>query len=326
MERVSTLKRVTLVFVLIIVHRISGQDATEPLYRVVLHEGLLLLAIGEGSAWTWDSENQVVEEVDLETGETVGAPIRLDVAALTGSVEDGSLWICSEGRDQLTRIDTETHTVTATIDIDAYFEEWEYVGVITGDGTVWVRGQTAVLQIDPEANEVIGEPVPAGEEVNFATVAGGELWTGSHDDGLISRIDPETNEVLDQFDVGFSVHGLAVDDQSIWVLDEHSFGVAQVDKETLETINLIPIDFVGANLSAGNGSVWIAPAARDSGQWLGNDVFVRINSEESTIVGEFAVGTDDVTPADYYLAVFEDGEAWAVVFGEITLLRRLPEG
>jgi streptogramin lyase len=300
----------------------STATVTEVGERIVL-EGVTFLAIGEGSAWMWNGVDGTVGQVDLAAGIPTGTKIPLDMEAMTGSVESGSLWVLSRTVDTIVRIDLASGDVVAFIDISAYFEEWEPAALVTGEGTVWVRGQFAVLQIDPAANQVSGEPVPAGEEILSAGIADGELWVGSHDDGLITRIDLGTRRITAQFDIGFSVHGLAVDDESAWVLDEHGFGVVRIDPATNAIAFRTTIDFVGANLAVTDGGVWVAPAARDSGVALGNDAYVRIDTGAQAVVETIHVGDHESRRDGYYLALTEDGESWAVIFGDTqtTLVR-----
>jgi streptogramin lyase len=302
---------------------VSSDEGT----RIVMNADTGFLAIGQGSAWVWDRNDRVIEAIDLETATPTDTSIPLDFEPFIGSagVEMGSLWVLSDNRAQLARIDLTTYEVIAAIDLSAYYAKWEYVSVVTGEGTVWIRGEETVTQIDPRTNQVIGEPIPSGEEVIIATVARGELWTGSHDDGLITRIDAQTNQTTDQLIMDFSVHGLAVTGDAAWVLDEHGFAVVRVDPTTNTVTASIPIDFVASNIMAAGDDIWVAPAAQDNGP-TGNDVFVRIDSETNTIVEEVHVGVTESRRDGYYLGLYEDGEAWALIYDdERTTLVRLSE-
>jgi DNA-binding beta-propeller fold protein YncE len=183
--------------------------------------------------------------------------------------------------------------------------------IAAGEGAVWITDQTNVIQIDPRTNEIIGEPIPAGEEIIAVALGHGTLWTGSHDDGVISRVDAKTHRFVASFDVGFSIHGLAVSDGSAWVLDEHGFAVVRIDPQTNQIQERIPINFVGANLAAGADSVWVAPAARDSGAPTNNDGIARIYKEQKQIVETIHVG--DVPASEYYSVYFSEGSLWVLV-------------
>lgn len=298
----------------------------EPLDQIDFDEGQLFLAVGDGNVWVWNRDQQMIEAYNLAAGQPTDIAISLPFEAFAASVEAGSLWILSSDRTQVAGINLTTYELNGTVDISAYYEPWEYVTIVTGEGTVWIKGEETVLQIDPQTHEIIGEPIPAGEEILFATIANGELWIGSHDDGLITRLDIQTQQINAQFDLGFSVHGLAVTDTAAWVLDEHGFGVVQVDLQTNGVTARIPIDFVAANLAALNDEVWVAPAAYDGGSATDNDSFLCIDAENSQVMETVPVGGIQSSEAGYYLGLVEDGEAWAVIFDDpITRLVRLPE-
>jgi hypothetical protein len=293
---------------------------------LVLEADTQLLAIGHGSAWVWNPIEAVVEQVNLTTGRSTDIKIPLPVAALNGSIEAHSLWILSDTRDSVVEVDLTTYESVATIDVSAYFEAEEFVNVITGEGTVWLKGEQTVLQIDPQLHVIRGDPIQAGEEIIVAIIANGELWTGSHDDGLITRIDLQTHEILSQFELGFSVHGLAVGTDWVWVLDEHDFAIVQVDLQSNQPMARIPIEFVGSNIAVVNDNVWVAPAAFDSGQPTNNDALIRIDPQTSTIVEAIHVGKIRSHQDGYYLILVEEGEAWVVITDdELTTLVRLSE-
>ena len=167
------------------------------------------------------------------------------------------------------------------------------------------------MQIDPDTNKIVGEPLPAGEEIIVAALGHGTLWTGSHDDGIITRVDAETHSIVATIEVGFSVHGLAVSEDAAWVLDEHGFGVVQIDPQNNQLQERVPIDFIGSNLVAGVGSVWVAPAARDSGQPTMKDGIVCILEAERQIVDTIHVG--DVPASEYYSVYFSEGFLWVLI-------------
>jgi DNA-binding beta-propeller fold protein YncE len=186
-----------------------------------------------------------------------------------------------------------------------------YLLLVAGEGAVWLTNQTHVIQIDPQTNQIVGEPIPAGEEIITLALGHGTLWTGSHDDGIITRVDAKTHRVVATIEMGFSVHGLAASDESAWVLDEHGFGIVQIDPQTNQLGERVPIDFIAANLAAGAGSVWVAPAARDNGQATGNDGIVRISENKARIVNTIRAG--DAGTSEYYSVYFSEGLLWTLV-------------
>ena len=280
--------------------------------RISLPQGAWAVAFGEGSIWVTNREEHNVLRIDMEIGEAVGIPIRLDFEPRQITYGEGAVWICSADHTRLARIDPQTDEVVAEIDLRPLaIPDHVLLLLSAGEGAVWITDQTNVIQIDPQTNQIVGQPLPAGEEIIAVDLGHGTLWTGSHDDGLISRIDAKTHVVVASFNVGFSVHGLAVSNESVWVLDEHGFAIVRIDPQTNRMQERIPIDFIGANLAAGADSVWVAPAARDSGFSTGNDGIARISEDEKRIVDTIHVG--DVPASEYYSVYFSEGSIWVLI-------------
>jgi streptogramin lyase len=250
--------------------------------------------------------------IDMESGAPTGLPIPLDFEPREIAYGEGAVWVVSMDHIRLARIDPQINQVVAEITLHFLnIPDYVLLLITAGESAVWITDQTNVIQIDPHTNQVVGQPLPAGEEIIAVALGHGTLWTGSHDDGIISRVDAKTHQVVASFEVGFSIHGLAVSDESAWVLDEHGFGVVRIDPQTNGLQERIPIDFIGANLTAGAGSVWVAPAARDSGAPTGNDGIARIGELEKQVLKIIHVG--DAATSDYYSVYFSEGSLWVLV-------------
>ena len=280
--------------------------------RILLPKGAWAVAFGGGFIWVTNREEHNVLRIDMDSGEAAGSPIALDFEPREIAYGEGAVWVVSADHTHLARIDSQTNKLVAEIDLRSLQIPDHVLLLITaGEGAVWITDQTNVIQIDPRTNQIVGQPLPAGEEIIAVAVGHGTLWTGSHDDGIISRVDAKTHEVVATIDMGFSVHGLAVSDESAWVLDEHGFAVVRIDPQSNQLQERIPIDFIGANLAAGADSVWVAPAARASGAPTGNDGIARIGEEEKQIIETVPVG--DVPASEYYSVYFSEGSVWALV-------------
>ncbi|HEX6033149.1 MAG TPA: hypothetical protein VFY83_01900 [Anaerolineales bacterium] len=280
--------------------------------RIPLPQGAWAVAFGDGSIWVTDRTEHAVLRLDMETGSAAGSPIALGFEPREITYGEGAIWVCSADHNRLARIDPQTNQVVTEIDLlSLEIPDHVFLLLAAGEGAVWITDQTHVIQIDPQTNQMVGQPLPAGEEIIAVGLGHGTLWTGSHDDGIVSRVDAKTHSVVASFDVGFSVHGLAVSEKSAWVLDEHGFGIVRIDPQNNELQERIAIDFIAANLTAGAGSVWVAPAARDSGSPTGNDGIARVSEEKKQILETIHVG--NVPANDYYSVYFSEGSVWVFV-------------
>jgi streptogramin lyase len=269
------------------------------------------IAFGDGSIWVSDSTEHHITRINANTGKTTGA-IALDFTPREIAYGEGAVWVCSVDRSRLARIDPRTNEVVAEVDLrPLQISDHVYLLLAAGEGAVWLTNQTAVIQIDPQINQIVGDPLPAGEEIITFALGHGTLWTGSHDDGIVSRVDSKTHRVVATIDMGFAVHGLTVSQESAWVLDEHGFAVVRIDPQTNHLQERVPIDFVAANLTAGADSVWVAPAARDSGQATGNDGIARLSEQEKRLVETIHAG--HAATSEYYSVYFSEGLLWILV-------------
>ncbi|HEY0737868.1 MAG TPA: hypothetical protein VGD69_23315 [Herpetosiphonaceae bacterium] len=292
--------------------------------RIGLPSGTRSVTFGDRSIWISNPAERSVSRLDSRTGEVVRSPIALDFEPWEIMYGAQALWVCSADRTRLVRIDPRTHTVVATIDLRALsLPTTDRLLLAADKRTLWLTTQTTVFQIDPGTNRIVGQPLQVGEEIIAAAVGHGSLWTGSHDDGIVARIDSTTRRVVTTIDVGFAVHGLAVSEESAWVLDEHGFAVVRIDPQSNRLGERIPIDFVAANLTAGSRSVWVAPAARDSGQATGNDGVLRIGEAEQRAVETIHVG--EAATSQYYALFSAEGAAWVWIDApEQTLVQIAP--
>ena len=280
--------------------------------KILLPIGATTVTFGAGFIWVINSTERSVSKIDVSTGKIAGSPVILEFEPREIAYGEGAVWVLSADRSCMARIDPLAHELVAEIDLSLLqIPEYNLVLIAAGERAVWITDQTAVIQIDSQTDQLVGEPLTTGEEIIAAAAGHGTFWTGSHDDGIIARVDPVTHQVVARIEVGFSVHGLAVDEESAWVLDEHGFAVVRIDPQTNQLQERIPIDFVGANLAAGAGSVWVAPAARDNGQSTGNDGIVRISSGEKQILETIHVG--DAPESEYYAVYFIDNSIWVLV-------------
>lgn len=280
--------------------------------RISLPPGAQSVAFGKQSIWVSIPTERSISRIDVSTGRIVDSPTLLDFEPREIAYGEGAVWVVSTDRTSLARIDPQTNEVIAAIDLRSFqIPTYNLVLIAAGEGAVWITDQTMVIQIDPQTNQIVGQPLPAGEEIITVALGHGTFWTGSHDDGIVTRVDPRTHQVVAKIEVGFSVHGLAVDEESAWVLDEHGFAVVRIDPKSNQLQDRIPIDFVGANLAAGAGSVWVAPAARDDGRSTGNDGIARISSDEKRIVETIHAG--DVPTSEYYAVYFVEGSIWVLI-------------
>ena len=128
------------------------------------------IAVGAGSVWAVDGEQDVVRRIDH--GGKVLRVIRAGHAPVAITVGEGAVWVANGDDDSVSRIDPRTSLVTKAISVGE-----EPAAVATGGGSVWVAnsGDGSVSRIDPRTNHVI-DTYSVGHSPQGVAVAGGAAW------------------------------------------------------------------------------------------------------------------------------------------------------
>ncbi len=283
------------------------------------------MAVGGGFIWVIAGGSVV--RIDPKTNQVIGKPIPAGVQ-FESDIElgEGALWVTVIGsgdlgapndRDAVSRIDTETGETVATIKVSR-----GPVSLAVTPGAVWVvnfgmNGDT-VTQIDAKTNQIIGEPIQTGRAPLSMTVGDGSLWVANHDAGTVTRIDPNTDQVVANIDVPSEPHRITFGEESIWVSNWHDNSVSRIDPETNQLVGEpIEIGFPAGNIVAGLGSVWVTSDYRVEGDSK-NVVVVRIDPQTNQVVETIPVGGH---PID--VAVTEDA-VWVSVQNPDMVLRFNP--
>jgi len=140
----------------------------------------------------------------------------------------------------------------------------------SGDGLLWVVSGSSILRIDPQTNQVVGDPIQPGislEDIAFGdgalwvtTVASGDLGAPSENDA-VSRIDPQSGEIVATIKVGRGPMSVAFTPKAVWTV---SFGmtgdtVVRIDPQTNQIAgDSIQTGRAPLSLALGEGSLWVA--------------------------------------------------------------------
>jgi hypothetical protein len=274
-----------------------------------LGEANMPAGFGEGSLWA--------------TGFTPSCDDVIgDSASASASASSGAGCVLP-AKTHLKRVDPRTGEVVAVIPLEG-FEGSPDGGspeLAVGAGSVWISHDEfsdpkprrypgdLVLRVDPQTNRVVDRiPVdtPTGLAFGF-----GSVWVTSAGYGTLSRIDPQTGEVVAKIDVDRGAVDVAVDESSgaVWVAGQQNKPennkLSRVDPETNRVVAEIPIraharDGGADNVAVGEGEVWVSSA----------DKLLKVNPETNEVAGMVSVGADDSHVAVYGGGVWAMGQAW----------------
>jgi streptogramin lyase/predicted Ser/Thr protein kinase len=232
------------------------------------------LTVGEGAVWVASSSQGEgrLTEIDPPTGR-VRRDFSLgysDPVALAAG--QGAVWVAANDvrrGSAVLRILPATGEVVATIPLP---DKLRSIGA--GEGAVWVasegsnvfggRVESAVWRIDPERNEVVAT-IEVTDPVGLA-VGEGAVWIAESGPGSVTRIDPATNRVASEIEIGANLGGIAAGEGSVWVTDYDAAVIARIDAKTNRVVaksTLVPPrpDFpaqVGpGDVAVGSEGVWV---------------------------------------------------------------------
>ena len=129
-------------------------------------------------------------------------------------------------------------------------------------------------------------------------------------DGTVSRIDPDSGEVVETIAVGLDPRGIAIGFGSVWVALAGSNTVVRIDPETNEVTQPIGVGNAPGSLAVSADAVWVVNTL--------DDTVSRIEPDTNSVVDTIAVGDD---PAEIAVA---GGIVWVANEADGTLSRIEP--
>ena len=281
---------------------------------------------GDGLLWVISGSS--ILRIDPQTNQVAEGPIQPGIQLEDIAFGNGALWVTTVASgdlgapsdlDAISRIDPQSGEVVAALKVSR-----GPMSVAFTPDAVWVVnfGQTGdtVIRIDPQTNQLAGDPIQTGNAPLSLAVGEGSVWVANHDAHTITRIDLATNQVVANITVPSEPHRVAFGEGAVWVANWHINSVTRVDPQTNEVVGEpIPIGHPAGNMAAGLGSVWVTSDYRGPGDGAPEDVvLVRIDPQTNQVVETIPLGGH---PIDVEIA----GEAvWVSTQGPNKVLRINP--
>lgn len=185
-------------------------------------------------------------------------PVKIDSgiggASPAVAANPDSVWILSDDRTTLSRIDPDQNKVVAELRLPAGCNTLTF-----GETALWVTcpSENRVLRINPETT-LVEKRIEVSPKPTALAIGESSVWVLCIKDGKIERIDPKTNKVMKTIETGVSgatTGGIAVGQGSIWVTLT-GFPITRIDPVSEKVVQ----QFWGAGGGAiqfGAGSVWL---------------------------------------------------------------------
>jgi virginiamycin B lyase len=129
------------------------------------------IAVGAGSVWAVDGDQDVVRRIDPDSGKVLRI-IRAGNAPVAITVGAGAVWVANDEEDSVSRIDPRTSSVTKAISVGD-----QPAALATGGGSVWVAnsGDGSVSRIDSRTDRVT-DTLSVGHSPQGVVVSGNAAW------------------------------------------------------------------------------------------------------------------------------------------------------
>jgi YVTN family beta-propeller protein len=202
------------------------------------------------------ADTKGLQRIDPKTNKvTATLPIgpALSEGGLTANAD--SVWMLTDMKGRLARIDPDTNRMVAEIQVPA----GSSVAVLGEDKAIWVVStqESTVVRIDPNTN-LITDRIAVGPNPRFTTAGGGAIWTLNQGDGTVSRIDVKTRKLVTNIEVGVPGGGgeIAYGEGFVWVT-VFEIPLTQIDPENNKVVKQW-VGLGGDAVRVGHGSVWLS--------------------------------------------------------------------
>ena len=245
----------------------------------------------------------------------------------------GALWVPNAGDGTVSRVDTTSGRVVASIKVGdptaftrrdmctggvhSYHNESIEIricdspsAVAVAGGAVWAakNEDDAIVRIDPATNAVT-QTVPIGGTPWSMLGTPDELWVSDFNDDMLVRVDPATGSIVRE--VTGLEHGpteMLLTADGLWVLNYRVNRVTRLDRASARAVAVIDTDINPQALALVGDEVWVRTQ---------HGMVDRIDPRANAIVGRFAASDGQGRPAVDRVAVTPSG----VWFPGLTLRR-----
>jgi class 3 adenylate cyclase/streptogramin lyase len=248
-------------------------------WHVAVGEGPTLVSVAAGRAWLLNRA-QTISLVDVEARslvKTFGVPT---TPAGIAAAPDG-LWVGDSVKASVLKLAADTTRVLEEIDapplkVQSFREgdsarnhEGPFIDggpMVLARGALWfLSGDTTLSRIEPRTGQVearIRYKGFAGVGPAFVAADSEAVWV--YGGGALTRIDPESNEIVSSVEITAS-GPIAAGLGSVWVADRQNNQVLQVAPESVlgsapSVVRTIAVGGTPIGVAAGAGSLWVAVA------------------------------------------------------------------
>ena len=215
------------------------------------------LVVAFDTVWAPLCGDGAIARVSVKDGKVTATP-KILVPAGNGRIATGagSVWVITERKGVLSRIDPDTNAPVAEIYVTG-----GATSVAFGEDALWITSEDGekgrVTRVNPKTNETV-EVIEVGPKPGRVAVGEGAVWTLNRGNGSVSRIDPGSNKVSATITIGDAVAEgeIAAGLGSVWV-SAPGVPIVRIDPANNRAVQKFTGEGGGAVLAA-HGSLWVA--------------------------------------------------------------------
>jgi YVTN family beta-propeller protein len=246
------------------------------------------IAADDTAVWVHNETKGTVTRIDPKTNAVV-ATITVGLGIGQMAIGTDAVWVVSHDYGSVSKIDPQTNKVVDTIDLNG-----PIATVTVTPDALWVGSfaLNTIVRIDLHTDKVV-TTLARDEGPTFLAYKAGTIWTCNRGEPGLTRINPQTNQVAAQIDVGAGLicGGMAAEDDTVWALpflssNNGDAGISSGQVERIDpatntvTAKITVPAYLELMMAADAHGVWVL----DRQQGL-----FRIDPKTNTYVGKLAM-------------------------------------
>jgi DNA-binding beta-propeller fold protein YncE/glyoxylase-like metal-dependent hydrolase (beta-lactamase superfamily II) len=233
-------------------------SSTKPVLQVAVPGNCGAPVVVFESLWVASCKSNSVVRINSTTGKVI-ASIACGISDPSGELSlaasEDAIWISSDTRGILSKIDPLTNKVVARIPVKP-----NSFCITYGFGSIWITNtnDSTVQRIDAKSN-LITATISVGGTPRFLAAGEGAVWTLNQTQGTVSMIDPSTNEVIETIKAQVQGTGGDIDagNGRVWIRAKNNRMLQSIDPLTGKVTRIYePLNGSGAVRVAGK-YVWV---------------------------------------------------------------------
>jgi virginiamycin B lyase len=213
-----------------------------------------------GSVWVpLCGKQPSMARVDIRNNQ-IGKILPIGPAGPEGGVAASadSIWIVTDAKGILSRIDPSTNTEQQKVSIPP-----GSYNPIFSDGKIWITGfdSNMLVVVDASAGRQVAS-IPVGPKPRFVTAGTGSVWTLNQGDGTVTRVDMRTKKVIATIETGTPGPGgdICYGAGSVWTT-VFDIPLTRIDPRTNKAVRQW-VGQGGDSMRAGYQSIWLTDYRR----------------------------------------------------------------